>query len=135
MRIEVKGLIAGLAAAFIVLGAVFGLSAVLRSQPSHAGRAPQTMSGTITAMAAKMPALTATQLVRGKQLFTQSCASCHGDGAQGAFGPDIRALDPSDAPAIGTIKNGSKGKMPAFGSKLSGPDFQSLVGYLHSLKK
>jgi mono/diheme cytochrome c family protein len=135
MRIELKGLIAGLAAALVVLGGTFGLSAILRSQPDHKGRSPQTMSGTMTAMAQKMPVLTATQMVHGKQLYSQNCASCHGAGAEGAFGPDLRGLDPMDADAMSKVKNGVKGKMPAFGTKLSDPDTQGLVAYLHSLKK
>jgi cbb3-type cytochrome c oxidase subunit III len=79
------------------------------------------------------------------QLFSQNCAKCHGkDGrAKGlkAKVAGVRNLADAewqdrvtDERIFNSINNG-KGKMPAFGKKLSEADVNSLVNYVRSLKK
>ena len=73
------------------------------------------------------------------------CASCHGkDGRAKTFKAkfnDARDLtnsqwqaDVSDERIYNAITNG-RGKMPAFGKKLSDAQVESLVSYVRSLKK
>ena len=75
-------------------------------------------------------------------LWAQHCASCHGKDGSGntAMGKKLGVKDYtksqsfSDAEAANVIKNG-KGKMKAYGSKLSDADVKALVAYVRSLKK
>ena len=80
----------------------------------------------------------------GEALYKRNCAGCHGaDGAgQTAMGRtfkigDLRAAEAqkmTDAQLADLIANG-KGKMPAYGKRLSHEQIQSVVGYLRELAK
>ncbi len=155
MNIEIKGLIAALAAGAAVVGASFGLSAIMVARSSQApyqtrGAARQAdqqrMSTSMETDKQRMTALMGAdkrkmiasmeqaQLVQGRQFFTQSCASCHGANGQGAFGPAVRGEKKSDAQVAAIITAGVKGRMPAFGSKYNGQQTQALVAYVRSLQ-
>ena len=106
---------------------VFLLALILIARPSHA-----------IGVAKERPNNAA-------QLFSQNCAKCHGkDGrAKGlkAKVAGVRNLADTewqdrvtDERIFNSINNG-KGKMPAFGKKLSEADVNSLVNYVRSLKK
>jgi mono/diheme cytochrome c family protein len=71
--------------------------------------------------------------------FKAKCAMCHGpDGKGGKMGtrdfasPEVKAE--SDAQLTDIISKG-KGKMPAYGGKLSDADVKGLVTYIRSLAK
>ena len=79
------------------------------------------------------------------QRFSHNCARCHGrDGrAKGLKAKAVRARNLTDAQwqdrvsderLFNSINNG-KGKMPAYGKKLSEAEINSLVNYVRSLKK
>lgn len=79
------------------------------------------------------------------ELFSHNCAKCHGkDGRASGFKAKVagaRNLTDaqwqdrvSDERISNSINNG-KGRMPAFGKKLSEPEVESLVQYVRSLKK
>ena len=79
------------------------------------------------------------------ELFTKYCASCHGrDGRAKTFKAKFNharnLTDPewqgrvSDERIFNSIMNG-KGKMPAFGKKISEQEIDSLVSYARTLKK
>ena len=79
------------------------------------------------------------------QLFSQNCAKCHGkDGRAKGLKAKVAAVRNltdaewqdrvTDERIFNSINNG-KGKMPAFGKKLSEADVNSLVNYVRSLKK
>ena len=70
----------------------------------------------------------------GASLFGRNCAHCHGDDAKGDEGPSLYDLTRSDARIATIIKEGIKGEMPKFGSKLSEGDIQSIVAFLRTLK-
>lgn len=72
--------------------------------------------------------------LKGRALFAENCAPCHGASAQGAVGPNLRTLKVSDSKMEETIRSGVKGKMPAFGDQLSQGDIRALVTYVRSLK-
>lgn len=92
------------------------------------------------------------QLARGKALFQQNCAVCHGAEAQGAFnwrtpGSDGKYLPPPlngsghawhhpRAALQQTIRNGTiaiGGSMPPWRDKLSAQDIDDLISWFQSL--
>ena len=130
MSIETKGMLLGLAAAFGLLGAAFGLAPLL--QPKRATVANEQQR-------ANAASVTSTHVLegdakRGYSLFDHSCAPCHGDDARGDEGPNLYDLVKSDARIATIIKNGVKGEMPSFAKKFSDADVQSLIAYLRTLK-
>jgi mono/diheme cytochrome c family protein len=70
----------------------------------------------------------------GQKLFERNCAHCHGEDARGDEGPSLHNLKLSDARIANRIKDGVKGEMPRFGSKLSDEEITALTAYLRSLK-
>ena len=132
MTLEIKGLLAGLAAAIFVLGATFGVSAVaMRLAPGPARSEHPAPAG-----GPKGHVVASSQLVTtGGGLYTQSCASCHGTNGEGGVGPSLYNSDLSDAEIARTINNGIKGRMPAFGDQYKVPQTQALTAYIRSLKK
>jgi mono/diheme cytochrome c family protein len=70
----------------------------------------------------------------GQKLFDRNCAHCHGDDARGDEGPNLHHLKLSDVRIAKRIKDGVKGEMPSFGSKLDDRDVAALTAYLRSLK-
>jgi mono/diheme cytochrome c family protein len=108
----------------------FGLSAFLRSTPAaHVKSPPATNALPVqvawTPLAGPEP---------GRKLFDRNCAHCHGDDARGDEGPNLHNLQLSDARIAKRIKEGIKGEMPSFGSKLDDRDIASLIDYLRALK-
>lgn len=103
------------------------------------------------------PTLDAAQVDRGRALYQQQCASCHGSNAEGAPnwatpGPDGFFLPPphddtghtwhhSDRVLYEVIRDGmsdplkpgSPLRMPAFGDKLSDVEIRALITYFKSL--
>jgi mono/diheme cytochrome c family protein len=73
-------------------------------------------------------------VVTGHQLYLMNCAHCHAQDATGDDGPDLHGVVKSDAKIAALIKDGKKGQMPRFGSKLSDADIQALVAFVDSLK-
>jgi len=121
-------LILGLGASLVVLGLTFGFSTRLAkaadSQPHQ-----ETDTGIIERKAALEG-----EAKRGQDLFRRNCAHCHGDDARGDEGPSLYDLKKSDARIAKNIKEGIKGEMPKFGTKLGDTDVQALIAYLRTLK-
>ncbi len=80
-----------------------------------------------------------------KALFTKNCATCHGkDGQAKTFKAKFNHArnltdatwqeNVTDEHLINSIIDG-RGKMPAFGKKLSEANINSLVAYVRTLKK
>lgn len=70
---------------------------------------------------------------QGYTLFLMNCAHCHGDDARGDEGPDLHGVTKSDARIASMIKNGVKGEMPKFGSKLNDNDVRDLIAFVRTL--
>jgi mono/diheme cytochrome c family protein len=80
----------------------------------------------------------------GAKVFKANCVLCHGVDGSGntTAGKALQAKDlrsdevqkQTDATLTDAITNG-KGKMPAFGDKISPDDVKSLVVYIRGLKK
>ena len=91
-------------------------------------------------------------IVRGQELYTKNCASCHGANAKGDIGPSLvddeffyQKGDLPDDDYFEVTNNGTsegysedgrvgKGGMPGFKDSLSKDDIWSIVAYLRSIK-
>ncbi len=104
-----------------------------------------------------LPPLNPAQVARGRQLYLQHCASCHGEGAQGAPNwqqPNARGDLPapphddsghtwrhSDSELTGIILNGMRDRfnktpeltMPPFSGILNRTEVEALITYFKSL--
>lgn len=130
MSKELRGLTAAAAAGLAAVGACYGLSAVLAPAPVAERPAPirqHDNSGDKPVSAALVS--------QGAGLYAQACASCHGGGGAGGYGPRLINTDQSGQELTAVIVHGVKGKMPAFGGKYSAPQIQAMVAYVQSLKK
>lgn len=71
-------------------------------------------------------------LAEGQQIYNSNCASCHGAGGGGGYGPKLagRVADryPNIADQIAVIANG-KNSMPAFGKKLTAEQIDAAAQY------
>jgi mono/diheme cytochrome c family protein len=72
---------------------------------------------------------------KGYDLFLLNCAHCHGNDARGDEGPDLHGVTRSDARIASLIKNGIKGEMPKFATKLGDMDVKALIAFVRSLKE
>ncbi len=138
MKLEIKAALAALIAGLFVVGASYGVSALVTPHLAHEAAAHQSrpgQQGDGTGMAATGAVASAQLVLVGRSLYTKACSSCHGDNAQGGYGPNLHGLEQSDLQISTVIKNGVKGKMPAFGGKYATAQQQALVAYVQSLKK
>jgi len=75
---------------------------------------------------------------RGRKLFAQSCAHCHGDDARGSGedgdGPDLYRLAIGNARIAAVIREGIPEEMPSFAKKHGPQDIADLTAYLRTLR-
>lgn len=113
--------------AFCVLVFVYGVSAA----------GPRAAAGTQKGRAA--------QLERGRAVYAERCARCHGSDGQGRtrMGESVESPDLSDpawqrgrtdARMITSVANG-RGQMPAFRKKLTRQDIAASVAYVRTLRR
>lgn len=87
----------------------------------------------------------AAQLERGRAVYADRCARCHGSDGQGhtRMGETVESPDLSDpafqrgrtnARMISSVANG-RGQMPAFKKKLSRQDIAASVAYVRTLRR
>jgi mono/diheme cytochrome c family protein len=74
---------------------------------------------------------------RGEQVFlSRGCVYCHENGGRAAGkGPQLMGTSRDDAFIAFRITNGKVGRMPAFGSSLTGEQILDLIAYIRSLKE
>lgn len=81
------------------------------------------------------PTPTSPELVaRGRTLFLDSCAHCHGADARGDEGPDLHAVQVSDRYIVNIITHGIPHEMPSFAKKHGEDDLTALTAYVRSLE-
>jgi mono/diheme cytochrome c family protein len=119
---------AGILAIVVVIGLTFATVAFSAANES----APMTPSAT------PPPAANPISAERGRRLFVQSCAHCHGDDAHGsgedADGPDLYALRIGNARIAAVIRGGIPDEMPSFIKKHGPTDIADLTAYLRTLR-
>lgn len=141
MTLETRAALVALIAGLSVVGASYGVSALVvpyvarqgdaGQRGGNGGQAGAPRGG--TGMAAG-DAFNPQFVAQGRRLFTAACASCHGADARGAIGPGLYHLGLPDARVETVIRNGVKGRMPAFGRKYQELQVRALVAYIRSLK-
>ncbi len=72
-------------------------------------------------------------VARGRTLFLDSCAHCHGADARGDEGPDLHGVQVSDRYIANTIARGIPHEMPSFAKKHGAADIDALTAYIRSL--
>lgn len=74
----------------------------------------------------------------GETIFASHCASCHGEGGAGGFGPSLAdgewKYGGSDADAFASIKAGRPGGMPPFGDALGTERIWKVLAYVRGLE-
>jgi mono/diheme cytochrome c family protein len=124
-----RAFLAALVAASIALGGAFGLASQIRKQARAVSHEQPEATKQLARL--KLPSEEARQ--KGRKLFLNSCAHCHGEDARGDEGPDLHDLEISDRRIATVIKRGIKGEMPAFAKKHSEAEILLLLVYLRSL--
>lgn len=130
MRIEMKAAILAIFTSVCVLALTFGLAPFLRSAPAAETNRKDNPGTSPVKLAVNLRS----QAELGHSLFSRNCAHCHGDDARGDEGPTLYNLAMSDARIAKRIKDGIKGEMPKFGSKLNDTDIAALIAWLRTLK-
>src|SRR5271170_5043759 len=124
LSLELKGMILGTVSALAAIGIAVAVGEMVKPKPVAAAGADEALvippAGTLAN--------------QGYKLFMMNCAHCHGNDARGDEGPDLHGVTKSDARIASLIKNGRKGEMPKFGSKLTDADVQALIAFVRSLK-
>jgi len=124
LSLELKGIILGTVSGLSALGIAFAAGEIIRPKPA---------SGSVAAVTSVIPPAGTIER-EGYSLFMMNCAHCHGEDARGDEGPDLHGVTKSDARIASLIKNGIKGEMPRFGTKLTDTDVQALIAFVRSLK-
>lgn len=114
----------------IVCSAVFAALLAASATEKPAARELKPARGAATTRGA-MPA----DISRGKALFIQSCAPCHGLKAEGSEGPALKGLTLSATLIAKTVHDGVKDQMPAFGAQLTPSQIGQVSAYVGSLQK
>ena len=73
-------------------------------------------------------------VARGRKLFLDSCAHCHGADARGDEGPDLHDVQVSDRYIVNIITRGIPHEMPSFAKKHGADDLTALRAYVRSLE-
>lgn len=126
----VKALTVAILVASSALASTFGYAAILRHAATHSSTQLPTTESWFETPAPRSPEL----IHRGRILFLNSCAHCHGADARGDEGPDLHELQTSDRYLARTIAHGIPHEMPAFGKKYDLADINALIAYLHALE-
>jgi len=122
--LQLKAIILGTVSGLAAIGIAFAAGEVFQRSPAASAAG----DGGV----ASPPAGTLEQ--KGHTLFLMNCAHCHGADARGDEGPDLHGVTKSGARIASLIKNGKKGEMPKFSSKLNDAEVQALVAFVQSLK-
>jgi len=130
IHLQVKAVGFAALAAGIALSSAFATARVLRDEARRHSHQQPTEESWFEAPTPTSPALVA----RGRSLFLDSCAHCHGADARGDEGPDLHDVQVSDRYIANIITRGIKGEMPTFAKKHGAADIAALTAYVRSLE-
>lgn len=104
---------------------------VAGSKPLAGNKPDRIDSGIQGAVNAEQPGLSGEEVVRGRQLFTQHCAVCHGDDGAGLDGGTAPGLGlQSGTGAVAAMIQRGGVEMPAFESQMADADIELLAAYV-----
>jgi mono/diheme cytochrome c family protein len=125
----VKTLGLSICVAGLTLGSTFALGGVLQRHyavQSHQLPTPEHWFEPVTSTSPQL-------ITRGRALFLDSCAHCHGADARGDEGPDLHQVETSDRYIANLITHGIPHEMPSFAKKHGREDITALTAYIRSL--
>ena len=128
--LQLKALGLAALAATVALSSTFATAHVLRRDALRDSHQPPTGEHWIEPPTPTSPAL----VTRGRALFLDSCAHCHGADARGDEGPDLHNASVSDRYIATIITHGIPHEMPSFAKKLGPADITALTAYVRSLE-
>ena len=140
LSLELKAMVLGTVSGLAVIGIAFAAGEIFQLKPAAPTEPSGAASGAVGASGpnrqdeALVIPPAGTQEHQGYTLFMMNCAHCHGDDARGDEGPDLHGVTKSDARITSIIKNGIKGEMPTFGTKLTDADVRDLIAFVRSLR-
>ncbi len=117
-------------AAGLALGSAFALGGILQRQAARSSHQQPTMEHWLEPTTPTSPAL----ITKGRALFLDSCAHCHGADATGDEGPDLHGVQVSDRYIANIITRGIPHEMPSFAKKHGAADITALTAYVRSLE-
>ena len=117
-------------AAVLALTSALALGAVLRHEEARVSHRQPTVEQWWETPTPTSPALVA----RGRTLFMESCAHCHGADARGDEGPDLHDVQVSDRYIAHIVTHGIPHEMPSFRKKYGADEIAALTAYVRSLE-
>jgi cytochrome c oxidase cbb3-type subunit 2 len=102
-------------------------TAVRRKAPSPAASGPVEENNPLGG--------SADAIAKGRELYGEHCAMCHGDEAEGDIGPGLDDYDADDGDFYEVLSTGVEGEMPGFGSQLDSGALWSIITFLQSLSE
>jgi mono/diheme cytochrome c family protein len=125
-----KPLVAATLTATFALSSAFGLGHVLQRQAAQTSHQHPTEEHWLESPTPTSPEL----ITKGRALFLDSCAHCHGADATGDEGPDLHDVQVSDRYIANIITHGIPHEMPSFAKKHGKADITALTAYVRSLE-
>jgi mono/diheme cytochrome c family protein len=114
----------------LALTSAFALGRVLQHQAARTSHQLPTPERLFEAATPTSPGL----IIKGRTLFLDSCAHCHGADATGDEGPDLHNVQVSDRYIANIITHGIPHEMPSFAKKHGAADISALTAYVRSLE-
>ena len=129
LPLAAKFLAVSIGTSFLALGSAFALGEALQRHyavQSHQLPTPERWLDPVTPTSPQL-------ITRGRALFLDSCAHCHGADARGDEGPDLHHVETSDRYIANLITHGIPHEMPSFAKKHGRDDIGALTAYIRSL--
>src|SRR6478609_1918266 len=126
----IKSLVAAVLAGGLALASALAWGGVLQRRAARSSHQQPGTEALFEAPTPTSPALVA----RGRMLFLDSCAHCHGADARGDEGPDLHGVQVSDRYIANIVMRGIPDEMPSFRKKHGPADLTALTAYVRSLE-
>ncbi|HET7537814.1 MAG TPA: cytochrome c [Candidatus Didemnitutus sp.] len=124
-----RAFVLAVAAGALALTSALAFGAGLRRAAARDSHQQPTAEKLFEPAAPSTPQLVA----RGRSLYLDSCAHCHGAEARGDEGPDLHDVQVSDRYIANIVQHGIPHEMPSFAKKHNAADIEALTAYVRSL--